>query len=83
MYWDGAKQTYIAAAADQSNTESAAISTIPSDSFASSGSKEKKDKPKTKTAQQVVNIFNIRCSVDRFGVRIALCCPYAVNSGPE
>ncbi|XP_068600493.1 RNA-binding protein 10 [Brachionichthys hirsutus] len=54
MYWDGAKQTYIAAPADESNTEGAPISTAPSDSlFPSPGSKEKKDKPKSKTAQQI------------------------------
>ncbi|XP_068160456.1 RNA-binding protein 10 isoform X2 [Antennarius striatus] len=54
MYWDGVKQTYIAASADQSNAEGAPISTTPSDSlFASAGCKEKKDKPKNKTAQQI------------------------------
>ncbi|XP_073326076.1 RNA-binding protein 10 isoform X2 [Pagrus major] len=54
MYWDGEKQTYIPAATDQSNTEGAPMSAAPSDSlFASPGSKEKKDKPKNKTAQQI------------------------------
>lgn len=54
MYWDGEKHTYIPAAAGQSNTEGAPMSAAPSDSmFASPGSKEKKDKPKSKTAQQV------------------------------
>ncbi|XP_041801094.1 RNA-binding protein 10 [Chelmon rostratus] len=54
MYWDGEKQTYIPAAAGQSNTEGAPMSAAPSDSlFASPGSKEKKDKPKNKTAQQI------------------------------
>ncbi|XP_030589087.1 RNA-binding protein 10 isoform X2 [Archocentrus centrarchus] len=55
MYWDGEKHTYIAAAS-QSNTEGAPPSdgAAPSDSpFAASGSKEKKDKPKNKTAQQI------------------------------
>lgn len=57
MYWDGEKQTYIPAATDQSNAEGAPMSTAPSDSlFASPGSKEKKDKPKNKTAQQVFYI---------------------------
>uniref|UniRef100_A0A671US86 RNA binding motif protein 10 n=1 Tax=Sparus aurata TaxID=8175 RepID=A0A671US86_SPAAU len=54
MYWDGEKQTYIPAATDQPNTEGAPMSAAPSDSlFASPGSKEKKDKPKNKTAQQI------------------------------
>nr|XP_046252043.1 RNA-binding protein 10 isoform X2 [Scatophagus argus] len=54
MYWDGDKQTYIAAATDQANTEGPPVSAAPSDSlFASPGSKEKKDKPKNKTAQQI------------------------------
>ncbi|KAM9350756.1 RNA-binding protein 10 [Symphorus nematophorus] len=54
MYWDGEKQTYIPAATGQSNTEGAPMSAAPSDSlFASPGSKEKKDKPKNKTAQQI------------------------------
>uniref|UniRef100_A0A667WTG1 RNA binding motif protein 10 n=1 Tax=Myripristis murdjan TaxID=586833 RepID=A0A667WTG1_9TELE len=56
MYWDGEKQTYIPAAA-QSNTEAAATpgdNSAPSDSLsAPGGGKEKKDKPKSKTAQQI------------------------------
>uniref|UniRef100_A0A3B4ZB67 RNA-binding protein 10-like n=1 Tax=Stegastes partitus TaxID=144197 RepID=A0A3B4ZB67_9TELE len=55
MYWDGEKHTYIPAAS-QSNTEGAPTSdgAAPSDSpFATPGSKEKKDKPKNKTAQQI------------------------------
>ncbi|XP_065816995.1 RNA-binding protein 10 isoform X2 [Labrus bergylta] len=52
MYWDGDKHTYIPAAAGQSNSEGAGAA--PSDSlFASPGSKEKKDKPRNKTAQQI------------------------------
>ncbi|XP_034552207.1 RNA-binding protein 10 isoform X2 [Notolabrus celidotus] len=56
MYWDGEKHTYIPAAAGQSNSEGAAagVGAAPSDSpFASPGSKEKKDKPRNKTAQQI------------------------------
>uniref|UniRef100_UPI0037E78B50 RNA-binding protein 10 n=1 Tax=Semicossyphus pulcher TaxID=241346 RepID=UPI0037E78B50 len=56
MYWDGEKHTYIPAAAGQANSEGAATSVgaAPSDSlFASPGSKEKKDKPRNKTAQQI------------------------------
>nr|XP_040048768.1 RNA-binding protein 10 [Gasterosteus aculeatus aculeatus] len=56
MYWDGEKHTYIPAAAGQSNSEGGPsnIGTAPSDSlFANLGSKEKKDKPKSKTAQQI------------------------------
>ncbi|XP_056240284.1 RNA-binding protein 10 isoform X1 [Seriola aureovittata] len=55
MYWDGEKRIYIPAAS-QSNAEGASMSdgTAPSDSlFAAPGSKEKKDKPKNKTAQQI------------------------------
>ncbi|XP_040007857.1 RNA-binding protein 10 [Xiphias gladius] len=55
MYWDGEKHTYIPAAS-QSNAEGVSMSdsTAPSDSvFATPGSKEKKDKPKNKTAQQI------------------------------
>lgn len=59
MYWDGEKHTYIPAAAGQSNTEGAPMSAASSDSlFASPGSKEKKDKPKNKTAQQVLDIVD-------------------------
>ncbi|XP_045912162.1 RNA-binding protein 10 isoform X2 [Micropterus dolomieu] len=56
MYWDGEKHNYIPAAAGQSDTEGApmGVSAGPSDSlFASPGSKEKKDKPRNKTAQQI------------------------------
>ncbi|KAM3617410.1 uncharacterized protein V6R79_005784 [Siganus canaliculatus] len=48
MYWDGEKQNYVPAATDQSNTD---ITSVSVDS--PSGSKEKKDKPKNKTAQQI------------------------------
>ncbi|KAM9752480.1 RNA-binding protein 10 isoform 2-T6 [Menidia menidia] len=55
MYWDGEKNTYIPAAnqsaAEGSPSKDGAAS---SDSvLSSSGSKEKKDKPKNKTAQQI------------------------------
>uniref|UniRef100_A0A673ARR1 RNA binding motif protein 10 n=1 Tax=Sphaeramia orbicularis TaxID=375764 RepID=A0A673ARR1_9TELE len=56
MYWDGEKHTYIPAAAGQSNTDGtpANDNTAPSDlPFGSPGSKDKKDKPKNKTAQQI------------------------------
>lgn len=59
MYWDGEKHTYIPAAAGQSNPEDVHTSdgAVPSDSlFSAPGSKEKKDKPKNKTAQQVLYI---------------------------
>ncbi|XP_071372352.1 RNA-binding protein 10 isoform X2 [Centroberyx affinis] len=53
MYWDGEKQTYIPAA----NAEAAATAgdnSAPSDSLSgTAGGKEKKDKPKNKTAQQI------------------------------
>ncbi|XP_042347683.1 RNA-binding protein 10 isoform X2 [Plectropomus leopardus] len=56
MYWDGEKHTYIPAAAGQSNADGAPTSVggVPPESpFATPGSKEKKDKPKNKTAQQI------------------------------
>ncbi|XP_010781993.1 RNA-binding protein 10 [Notothenia coriiceps] len=56
MYWDGEKHTYIPAADGQSNSEGAptSLGAAPSDSpFGTPGSKEKKDKPKSKTAQQI------------------------------
>ncbi|XP_029973960.1 RNA-binding protein 10 [Salarias fasciatus] len=54
MYWDGEKNTYIPAAS-QSNTEGGPTSdaAASSDMFATAGGKEKKDKPKSKTAQQI------------------------------
>ncbi|XP_017270557.1 RNA-binding protein 10 [Kryptolebias marmoratus] len=55
MYWDGEKHTYIPAAS-QSNSEGAPMkdSAASSDSaLSTTGSKEKKDKPKSKTAQQI------------------------------
>ena len=72
MYWDGEKQTYIPAATDQSNTEGSPMSTAPSNSLlASPGSKEKKDKPKNKTAQQVLyalitSLNSGRCGQEMF-----------------
>lgn len=58
MYWDGEKHTYIPAAAGQSNAEGAPTGAAPSEAmFGSPGSKEKKDKPKNKTAQQVLYIL--------------------------
>ncbi|KAI4881843.1 hypothetical protein NFI96_019394 [Prochilodus magdalenae] len=52
MYWDGEKHTYIPASA-QTSTDSAdaAAMALCSDPSAA-GSKDKRDKPKTKTAQQ-------------------------------
>ncbi|XP_026188098.1 RNA-binding protein 10 isoform X2 [Mastacembelus armatus] len=54
MYWDGEKHTYIPAAS-QANTEGAPTSdgAAPSDSLFAAPGKEKKDKPKNKTAQQI------------------------------
>ncbi|XP_029291895.1 RNA-binding protein 10 [Cottoperca gobio] len=55
-YWDGEKHTYIPAADGQSNSDGAptSLGAAPSDSpFGIPGSKEKKDKPKNKTAQQI------------------------------
>lgn len=63
MYWDGEKHTYIPAAAGQSNSEGAPGSAAPSDSLFASPGKEKKDKPKNKTAQQVLHILDTGCIV--------------------
>ncbi|XP_013873146.1 RNA-binding protein 10 isoform X2 [Austrofundulus limnaeus] len=55
MYWDGEKHTYVPAAS-QSNPEGAPTKdgAASSDSaMSTTGSKEKKDKPKSKTAQQI------------------------------
>lgn len=58
MYWDGENHTYTPAATEQVSAAGATLSTAPSDSLMTSpGNKEKKDKPKSKTAQQV-NIMN-------------------------
>lgn len=52
MYWDGEKQTYTPAAS-QSNTEGTPVKDGAASSD-STASKEKKEKPKSKTAQQVL-----------------------------
>lgn len=52
MYWDGDKKIYIPAATEQANAEGAPTTVDPDSPFAVTG-KEKKDKPKNKTAQQV------------------------------
>ncbi|XP_064877078.1 LOW QUALITY PROTEIN: RNA-binding protein 10-like [Oncorhynchus nerka] len=56
MYWDGEKQTYVPAPA-QSTAEAAVApgdnSAPPDPPSAAPGGKEKKDKPKNKTAQQI------------------------------
>ncbi|XP_068996757.1 RNA-binding protein 10 [Embiotoca jacksoni] len=54
MYWDGEKHTYIPASQTNMDGASTSGSAAPPDSlFATPGSKEKKDKPKNKTAQQI------------------------------
>lgn len=88
MYWDGENHTYIAAPSDQANSEGAPLSTAPSDSLVTSpGSKEKKDKPKSKTAQQV-NVMSrvlIRCKANfkltfKFsGIKIMCVCNLIVD----
>lgn len=52
MYWDGEKRTYVPAPND--GADPAAMAT-PSD--LSTSTKDKKDKPKTKTAQQVSRTY--------------------------
>ncbi|XP_066526363.1 RNA-binding protein 10 isoform X2 [Hoplias malabaricus] len=51
MYWDGEKHTYVPAQTTNDITDSAAMATN-SDPMGL-GNKDKKDKPKTKTAQQI------------------------------
>lgn len=54
MYWDGENHTYTPATTEQATAEGAPLSTLPPDSLlTSSSNKEKKDKHKSKTAQQV------------------------------
>lgn len=53
MYWDGDKKTYIPAATEQTNAEGAPSSAVSPDSPFAAPGKDKKDKPKNKTAQQV------------------------------
>lgn len=54
MYWDEENHTYTPAATELASTEGAPSSTASPDSLMTSPSnKEKKDKPKSKTAQQV------------------------------
>lgn len=54
MYWDGENHTYTPAATEQASAAGAPLSSAPSDSLMTSpGNKEKKDKPKSKTAQQI------------------------------
>uniref|UniRef100_A0A1A7WUN2 RNA binding motif protein 10 n=1 Tax=Iconisemion striatum TaxID=60296 RepID=A0A1A7WUN2_9TELE len=54
MYWDGEKHTYIPAGS-QANAEGAPMKEAASSdsTFPNTGNKEKKDKPKSKTAQQI------------------------------
>uniref|UniRef100_A0A8D3A0Y2 RNA-binding protein 10-like n=1 Tax=Scophthalmus maximus TaxID=52904 RepID=A0A8D3A0Y2_SCOMX len=54
MYWDGDKRTYIPASQSTADGASMSEGAAPSESlFASPGGKEKKDRPKSKTAQQI------------------------------
>lgn len=53
MYWDGDKKTYIPAATEQTNADGGPSSAVNPDSPFAAPGKEKKDKPKNKTAQQV------------------------------
>lgn len=62
MYWDGDKKIYIPAATDQANAEGAPSSIVDPDSPFAAPGKEKKDKPKNKTAQQVfTKVFSFIC----------------------
>ncbi len=50
MYWDGERHTYVPAPSQTSDDTTGAISDLTG---APNSSKDKKDKPKNKTAQQV------------------------------
>ncbi|KAM9343499.1 RNA-binding protein 10 isoform 2-T2 [Pholidichthys leucotaenia] len=53
MYWDGEKCTYIPAAGQSNPEGGSSESATPSDLVFANSGKEKKDKPKNKTAQQI------------------------------
>ncbi|XP_018921840.1 RNA-binding protein 10 isoform X1 [Cyprinus carpio] len=55
MYWDGERHTYVPAPSQTSDdtTDAAAAGAISDPTGAPNGSKDKKDKPKNKTAQQI------------------------------
>ncbi|KAJ3586746.1 hypothetical protein NHX12_013140 [Muraenolepis orangiensis] len=53
MYWEGEKQTYVAAQADGDQTTAPGDASGPSEALTAPGGKERKDKPKSKTAQQI------------------------------
>ncbi|KTG06796.1 hypothetical protein cypCar_00037469 [Cyprinus carpio] len=55
MYWDGERHTYVPAPSQTSDdtTDAAATGAISDPTGAPNGSKDKKDKPKNKTAQQI------------------------------
>ncbi|KAL6483243.1 hypothetical protein MHYP_G00081150 [Metynnis hypsauchen] len=53
MYWDGEKHTYIPASAQALADTADIVATAMSSDPLAPGSKDKKDKPKTKTAQQI------------------------------
>lgn len=54
MYWDGENHTYTPVATEQASAEITPLSTAsPDSSMTPPSNKEKKDKPKSKTAQQV------------------------------
>ncbi|XP_077571973.1 RNA-binding protein 10 isoform X1 [Stigmatopora nigra] len=55
MYWEGEKHTYISVTSEKSSSEGVptADDAAPTDMSLNFGSKEKKDKPKSKTAQQI------------------------------
>lgn len=60
MYWDGENRTYTPATTEQASAEGAPLSTVYPDSLMPSPSnKEKKEKLKSKTAQQVNIISHI------------------------
>ena len=56
MYWDGEKHTYVPAHTDGEEAAAPGDTSGPSDSLTPPGGKERKDKPKNKTAQQVSQV---------------------------
>lgn len=72
MYWDGDKKSYIPAATEQTNAEDAPSGAVHPDSPFAAPGKEKKDKPKNKTAQQVFTkvFFSLFFSFFRSGTNV-------------
>ena len=73
MYWDGEKRTYVPAHTDGEEAAAPGDASGPSDSLTPSGGKERKDKPKNKTAQQVSRVSS-RVTLKWEERRLCVCC---------